>query len=261
MFPLLSEGRKFIPLQALFPEVLHLRELRSDTIMFTLATVTGYLTHMQPRRPTRRALTDADQCADSLTVQAFEMWKAYLLVADTILEAMFTESNQLELMVALIGTRSRIALYHIENLLRAMRIALDAVDALEQVAVKQFTESRLDKIINAVLDSLNLRLPHERYKKTAIGIVAAHLQALHTYLSDCIVHTSQAKSSLEGMAERFSLQRIIEMRRGLPEEPTSAVLCAQAASSEASREAQHWRNQLHIVLMSQGIVSMSQEPP
>ena len=60
MFPLLSEGRKFIPLQALFPEVLHLRELRSDTIMFTLATVTGYLTHMQPRRPTRRALTDAD---------------------------------------------------------------------------------------------------------------------------------------------------------------------------------------------------------
>ncbi|KAL1720343.1 hypothetical protein EV715DRAFT_197031 [Schizophyllum commune] len=216
---------------------------------------------MQPRRPTRRALTDADQCADSLTVQAFEMWKAYLLVADTILEAMFTESNQLELMVALIGTRSRIALYHIENLLRAMRIALDAVDALEQVAVKQFTESRLDKIINAVLDSLNLRLPHERYKKTAIGIVAAHLQALHTYLSDCIVHTSQAKSSLEGMAERFSPQRIIEMRRGLPEEPTSAVLCAQAASSEASREAQHWRNQLHIVLMSQGIVSMSQEPP
>ncbi|KAI5887714.1 uncharacterized protein SCHCODRAFT_02514942, partial [Schizophyllum commune H4-8] len=92
--------------------------------------------------------------------------------------------------------------------------------------------------ITMVCDPLNLRLPHERYKKTAIGIVAGNLQVVHTYLRDCKVHISQAKSSFEGMAERFSLQKIVEMR-GPQEEPTLAVRCAQAASSEALREAQH----------------------
>ncbi|KAI5887763.1 uncharacterized protein SCHCODRAFT_01192687 [Schizophyllum commune H4-8] len=181
---------------------------------------------MQPRYPTRRAAIDAQQCVESLTVHAFETWKAYLLVANTILQAMFTESSKLELIAALIDARSRIALHHVDDLLRSMRTLFDAFHALEQTAIKEFTESRLAKFVNPVLDFFDLRRPEEVYKKTAIGIATSHLQALQTYLSRCIAQASKARASIEGLAERFSLQRLVEVQRGLTGEDTLVVHCA-----------------------------------
>ncbi|KAI5823865.1 hypothetical protein K523DRAFT_376636 [Schizophyllum commune Tattone D] len=196
---------------------------------------------MQPRHPTRRAAINAQQCVESLTVQAFEMWKAYLLLANTILQAMFTESSNVELIAALIDARSSIALYHVEDLLRIMRTVLDAFVALEQAAVKEFTESPLAKLVNPVLDFFTLPM----------GIVTSDLHDLQTYLSRCIAQASQARASIRGLAERFPLQTLVEVRRGLTGQDTLVVHCAQAASCEALREAQHWRNQLDIARMSQ----------
>ncbi|KAL1688738.1 hypothetical protein GGG16DRAFT_126987 [Schizophyllum commune] len=201
---------------------------------------------MQPRHPTRCAAINAQQCVESLT-----MWKAYLLVANTIVQAMFTESSNVELIAALFDARLSIALHHVEDLLRIMRTVLDAFVALEQAAVKEFTESPLAKLVNPILDFFTLRRPEEVYKKTAMGIVTSDLHDLQTYLSRCIAQASQARASIRGLAERFPLQTLVEVRRGLTGQDTLVVHCAQAASCEALREAQHWRNQLDIARMSQ----------
>ncbi|KAL1675829.1 hypothetical protein EV122DRAFT_217693 [Schizophyllum commune] len=206
---------------------------------------------MQPRHPTRRAAIEAEDHVDTLTMQAFELWKSYLFVANTILQALFTEPSGLELTANLIDARSRIALHHIEELLRAMRAASNAALALEQAAVKEYTESRLGKLINPVLDYFTLRRYEEVYKKKAIGIVTSNLQDLQKDLRNHIVWASQAKDSIEGMAARFPLQKLVEVRRGLTEEDTLVVHCVQAASSEALREAQLYRRELNIALMSQ----------
>ena len=137
------------------------------------------------------------------------------------------------------------------ELLRAMRAASNAALALEQAVVKEYTESRLGKLINPVLDYFTLRRYEEVYKKKAIGIVTSNLQDLQKDLRNNIVWASRAKDSIEGMAARFPLQKLVEVRRGLTEEDTLVVHCVQAASSEALREAQLYRRELNIALMSQ----------
>ena len=106
-------------------------------------------------------------------------------------------------------------------------------------------------VINPVLDYFTLRRYEEVYKKKAIGIVTSNLQDLQKDLSNHIVWASQAKDSIKGMAARFPLQKLVEVRRGLTEEDTLVVHCVQAASSEALREAQLYRRELNIALMSQ----------